>query len=363
MTTRDSHRRSPRGFSLACAAGFTLVELLVVIAIIGVLVALLLPAVQSAREAARRMSCQNNLKNIGLAALNYESTFGLLPPSSRNQTAPSKNGMSWPVIILPYIEQGALGEEVARRIKEFERRNPNTDAGAYNLGDLNDLRLDLYLCPSDTEVQGKFRQGSSSSSYSAIAGSFISRFNRLTGTTPICAQEEYCVGSAASGINTDGTMYPGSEIQFRKIIDGTSNTALVGERWYQLRIWTAGNYHGDNYCRGKPQPCEMPVTGYTPQGAFSSAAKNLDERYPINASLNVVGYYVSHDNSRDRPTKPGNAPASMQYNNLLYASFHPGGANFTFVDGSVHFLDDSIDIDTYLAYGSRDGGEITFGEL
>ena len=363
MATRNWDHRKRSRHPLAHVLGFTLVELLVVIAIIGVLVALLLPAVQAAREAARRMSCQNNLKNIGLAVLNYESTKGVLPPSAINKTQTSKNGLSWPVTILPYVEQGALDEEVTRRIKAYEQANPNSDVGAYNLTDLNDLRLDLYLCPSDTEVQGKFRVGSSSASYSAVAGSFLSRYNLLNGTSPICSQEVYCVGSSATGINTDGVIYPGSEVELSQVTDGTSNTMMIGERWYQLRIWTAGNYHGDNYCRGKPQPCEMPGTGYTPQGSFSSAAKNLDERYPINANLNVVGYYASHDNSRDRPTKPGGAPATMQFNNLLFGSFHPGGANFVFVDGSVHFVSDDVEIETYLAYASRDGEEITAEQL
>lgn len=338
--------------------GFTLVELLVVIAIIGVLVALLLPAVQAAREAARRMSCVNNLKNIGLACLNYESSNNTLPPSSINATQKTKNGRSWPVVILPYVEQGGLNAEVERRIDQYERDNPNSSAGGYNLGDLNDLKMDLYLCPSDTEVQGKFRQGSSSSSYAAIMGSFISRYTQMNNASPDCNTEEYCVGTASSGLNTDGMMFPGSEITFQKVTDGTSNTVMVGERWYQLRIWTAGNYHGDNYCRRRPQPCEMPGTGYTPQGSFSSAAKNLDSRYPQNSNLDVVGYYVSHNNNSDRPFKADNAPATMQFNNLLFASFHPGGVNYAFGDGGVRFLDDSMDIDAFLALGSRDGGEI-----
>ena len=339
--------------------GFTLVELLVVIAIIGVLVALLLPAVQAARESARRMSCTNNLKNIGLACLNYESTNKVLPPSTLNATQTTKNGRSWPVVILPYIEQGALDSEVQRRIDQFEQDNPNGSAGAYNLGELNDLRLDLYLCPSDTEVEGKFRSGSSSSSYSAVMGSFISRSTQINGSAPNCNTEEDCVGADVRfAVNADGMMYPGSEVSFQKVTDGTSNTMLVGERWYQLRIWTAGNYHGDNYCRRRPKPCEMPPTGYTPQGSFSSAAKNLDSRYPQNSDLNVVGFYVSHDNSRDRPNKPDGAPSSMQFNNLLFGSFHPGGVNYAYGDGSVRFISDSIDINTYLAYGSRNGEEV-----
>src|SRR3954471_20063556 len=99
----SAHRRR-------AAPGFTLVELLVVIAIIGILVALLLPAIQAAREAARRTKCVNNLKNIGLACLNYESTKKSYPPSSTIATDISTNGLSWEVLILPYIEEGGISE-------------------------------------------------------------------------------------------------------------------------------------------------------------------------------------------------------------------------------------------------------------
>lgn len=363
MNVNVTYSRLRRRPPLKSCAGFTLVELLVVIAIIGVLVALLLPAVQAARESARRMSCLNNLKNIGLASLNYESTKGALPPSTLNATKTTKNGLSWTVAILPYIEQGALEDEVQRRIDEYEEVNTDGSAGAYNLGDLNDLKLDLYLCPSDTEVVGKFRAGSSSSSYAGIMGSFISRYTRQTNSAPDCNIEDSCVGAPGAAVNADGLMYPGSDVELQQVTDGTSNTMLVGERWYQLRIWTAGNYHGDNYCRRRPQPCTMPLTGYTPQGSFSSGAKNLDSRYPQNSNLDVVGYYVSHNNDTDRPFKPDSAPATMSFNNILFGSFHPGGVNYAFGDGSVRFLSDGIDIDTYLAYGSRNGEEIINSDL
>src|SRR5688572_29808677 len=91
--------------------GFTLVELLVVIAIIGILVALLLPAIQAAREAARRTKCQNNLKNIALAVLNYESSNDELPPGSLNAVGASQSGLGWPVLILPYLEDAPVTEE------------------------------------------------------------------------------------------------------------------------------------------------------------------------------------------------------------------------------------------------------------
>jgi prepilin-type N-terminal cleavage/methylation domain-containing protein len=343
---------------------FTLVELLVVIAIIGVLVALLLPAVQAAREAARRMSCQNNLKNIGLACLNYETAKNVLPPGSTNVTETTKNGLSWCVHVLPYVEQGALDSTVLQRIKSIQQANPGKDVDAYQLAELNDIEINLFMCPSDnsTEINDKFRGGSRSSSYVGIAGSYVAAYRLRTGARlTTCGDNDDCRGTPYAGqcaqVNTDGLLFPGSEVNMGQISDGSSNTLLAGERWYQLRIWTAGNYHGDTPGRGVSN-YKMPPTGYTPLGACSSSTKNLDDDYPLNANLNVVGYYISHSNDTDRPFMPAGAKQPMPFNNLLFGSFHTGGANFVHGDASVTYLTDAIDPAVYLAQGSRNGGEV-----
>lgn len=346
--------------------GFTLVELLVVIAIIGVLVGLLLPAIQAARESARRMSCQNNLKNIGLACLNYESTKGIMPPSSRNKTTSSLNGLSWTVGILPYIEQGSVDQEIESQIAKAEANSSNGEAGAYALSELVDsLRMDIYQCPSDGEAAGG-RSGSdivAAANYCAVAGSYISRYSRANGSTPSCSvtSDDDCAGGSTSGINTDGVIYPGSDTGLRKVTDGTSNTYLIGERTYQLRVWTAGNYHLDSgYCRrlrDRGPDCKMPAIGFTPDKSLSSASKNLDERYPLNGNLYTIGFYVSHSGS-DLPSIPAGAPRVMSFNNIIFGSYHPGGANFVNADGSVHYVQDGIDMDVYLASGSRNGEEV-----
>lgn len=341
--------------------GFTLVELLVVIAIIGVLIALLLPAVQAAREAARRMSCQNNEKNIGLACLNYENSKNLLPPGSQNKTRVNANGLSFLFYVLSYAEQGALNNQVQAEVQRIEAQTGN-DANTYSLSDLNDLEIPIFRCPSDTEIKGNLREGSKGSSYCAVAGSYISRFARQNGgNAPTCGdgKSDQCVGNAATGINIDGLMYPGSKVKIGQIQDGTSNTVLIGERWYQLRTWLTGSYHSDSYCRGQPTPpCAMPAIGYTPQGVFSSSAKNFDDRFPMNGNLNVVGYYDSHSNSRgDLPVMPNGAARGMSFNNMIFGSYHPGGSNMCYGDGSVHFISDEIDMDAYLALASRDGQE------
>jgi prepilin-type processing-associated H-X9-DG protein len=144
-------------------------------------------------------------------------------------------------------------------------------------------------------------------------------------------------------------------IKLSSATDGLSKTILAGERWYQLRAWTVGVYWTSpppGYSRTSKEPPAGPIPG-----AFVSACKNIDDRFPINASLTGVGFYVIHDNATDRPVMPSGSRQTMSFNDLLWGSFHPGGANFAYGDGSVHFLPDDLDIDTFLALGSRNGDE------
>jgi prepilin-type N-terminal cleavage/methylation domain-containing protein len=344
---------------------FTLVELLVVIAIIGVLVALLLPAIQAAREAARRMSCQSKEKNLALACLNYEGSHKALPPSSYLTTAAAYNGLSWNVIVLPYIEQGGLGSSMAQRIKNLET-SLGREVDGFDLKELNDLELDLFSCPSDNaaETTDKFLLGNSrSSNYVGVEGSYAARYQRANNSKayPPCGdgnQGHDCVGVAGQcdPANTDGLMIPGGEISGAESPDGLSNTLLLGERWYQLRAWTFGAYHSEGPPRGVSN-YKRPKLGPVLNGTCSNSAKNLTHLWPLNAEMNVYGYYGSHNNDTDRPVKPAGAPNGQQYNNFFFGSFHTGGVNFARGDGSVSFLADAIDQDVYLALGSRNGSE------
>jgi prepilin-type N-terminal cleavage/methylation domain-containing protein/prepilin-type processing-associated H-X9-DG protein len=341
--------------------GFTLVELLVVIAIIGVLVALLLPAVQAAREAARRMKCQNNVKNIGLACLNYESARGKYPPGSKPSSRPTSgsssfNGPSFLVLIMPYAEQGQFEANIAAWLKSQKAANSGQDVDIYGFAEANQTRIDLYTCPSDdpAELYDSWIGGgkNTTASYAGVAGSHSTRPN-----TEPCLQSHgqpglgTCVGSGSTVMNVDGMLFPGEGVETKSVLDGTSNTFLAGERWYQLRSWTVGVYYGQGVMQKYKE-------GYTPFMSFSASAKNVNVNIPPNPDLNTTGYYQLHKNENpDRPPMPSGAPKTISYNDLPFGSFHTNGVNFVYADGSVHFINDSIDLQVYGALASRNGAE------
>ncbi len=360
----------PRSCARRCAA-FTLVELLVVIAIIGVLVALLLPAIQSARESARRMSCQNNESNIAKGFLNYESTNGVMPPGSINANVAQANGPSWLVIILPYLEQGALDGEISRLLELGRTNNNNNDVDIQFLTDeaenqMNAYRISLYHCPSDGDAVDELDPSRQrlGANYCGVAGSYEARQRRAgllnvagNGCTTTLDESPGCVvaDSFLGNINVDGMLFPGSVIDLRTVEDGTSNTLLIGERWYQFRGWTVGSWHRHTTSRANRTPAKP--LNFVARTTAMFKSKNLNDRYPINANLYEVGFYQAHNNNLQRPEMPDGALQPIPLSDLPFASFHPGGAVFARVDGSVHYISDDIDIDVLLALGSRNGGE------
>lgn len=326
------------------ARGFTLVELLVVVAIIGILVALLLPAVQAAREAARRTECSNNLKNLTLACLNYEDAHRALPPASNNSPAERLNSLGWQVFILPYLEQGSVSANIHANYAE--------DAEALQLA--NELQIPQYTCPSDPDIEsvrGRKYKTMRVMSYAAIMGSYASREG-----VEDCNQRDECVGDNQNDlgvVNMDGLLTVARPVPLRRATDGLSKTAMLGERWYQLRTWTFGSYYAAR--DSAAAPAGQPPRGPQMRTAVA-AAKNLDRRAPLNADLDTVGYYRLHL-EEDRPSLPEGAEKTIHFNNLPFGSFHPGGAHFAFGDGSVRRVQDDISIEAYLAIASRNGGE------
>ena len=326
--------------------GFTLVELLVVIAIIAILVALLLPAVNSARAAARRMQCMNKERNIALACLNHESALRRFPAGAVNNERASKNGPSWHILVLPYVEDIALEDDIRREMREAAQNNQAFDM--YNLVEQNQLKLDLFVCPDDTNAIDKFREDYAASSYAGVAGSATSRLDT-----------KYYVGSPSDfcgTINFDGILHQDSDTKPKDIKDGLSKTMLLGERWYQMRVWTAGVYwqtHPDGgWGTGRPEgPC--------PTSCITST-KNIDRSYPLNANFDEVGYYKVHNNDTDRPFMPSTGQQIISFNDLPFGSFHTGGAHFAHADASVRFVSDDVDLDVYEAAASRNGGEVVF---
>lgn len=326
------------GYSVPCHAlarkrrGFTLVELLVVIAIIGVLIALLLPAVQQAREAARRMHCSNNLKQLGLALHNYVDTHGRLPAFSRgfagcsngtpdNDEIKNANGL---VALLPYIEQqnvyDQFNHEEAFAVFPSYHKAPGTVIGdpvTNGNAALSETVLDAFLCPSDNNpVKGRLK-----GTYYGPGGSYSAAATNYDFITDCGDEFSYCNGYVSS-TSPDKRMF-GADVntKFAEVTDGISNTFMLGE---------TTRYH---------------VNG----GAFAWAYRahvmaGIDPYHGTNGSaggINIWHQPFIHPTWQSPPFNPVRGRARSWW--VAAASLHPGGCHFLMGDGSVHFVAETTD--------------------
>lgn len=313
MNTPSSWRTNGR------PSGFTLVELLVVIAIIGILVALLLPAVQAAREAARRMQCGNNLKQIGLAVCNYDSQFKVFPIciAHYDEGGVQGNGLSWMVGILPFLEQQSLFDSL------------NLDGQAYPAGsgifrpenrEFIRRPVETYLCPSDSARETvktnvwlavPSNLPLASTNYAGVIGPHNLGNASIFGGLPDCHHYSvYGIKECAGTFWRHSHLAPVTTASF---IDGTSNTTIIGEvvpEYDDFKYWSMSN------------------------GTFAST----------HAPLNYF------------PPEPFD-PWWGWRNQVGFRSRHPGGAQFAWGDGHVSLLNESIDRAIYRGLSTRALGE------
>lgn len=312
---------------------FTLVELLVVIAIIGVLVALLLPAVQAAREAARRSSCSNKIRQLAIGLHNHHDTMNKLPPGAQNAVYPvpnpagnttTINGTSWIVFILPYIEQQNVYDKYRWDL-------------AYNAAEnalVGENVIATLYCPSGPDpkkhldTNSPLQKNPSTHYYGVMgpAGTTNPTSITLNGT-----QYDYTVGDptangawSAHGMlshyrETTGSVSSFRVVRLADVIDGTSNTLMLAERSRQLPAGQSNDYR--TWIRGN--------------SGGSGACKNVS--HPINSV-----FYNGSNN----------------FNHIAFGSEHPAGCQFALGDASVKFINQQIDFNLYMALASMNGAEL-----
>jgi prepilin-type N-terminal cleavage/methylation domain-containing protein/prepilin-type processing-associated H-X9-DG protein len=298
---------------------FTLIELLVVIAIIAILIGLLLPAVQKVREAAARTQCQNNLKQIGLAAHNYHDANNYLVPAfigDNSENATLNSWATWGALILPYIEQ-----QNVLNLWDQKRLIGHQPQAAYQ------TQIKIYLCPSrpaavlslsDFQILDGTRPGGSLTDYAASFGTHAAFVQSTGAIVPALPQ----VTADAAGPLLASYQH---QVALTGVTDGTSNTTMFGEK--SIR---------PNSLRGKNE-----------DRSIYSQVRNTHRR--------MLG--ISNVNGDQRPLLPPNNQ-DVPFANSSFGGPHTGVTNFAFVDGSVRSIRNTVSLPTLTALATRSGGEV-----
>lgn len=283
-------------------SGFTLVELLVVIAIIGILIALLLPAIQAAREAARRSQCTNNLKQLGLALHNYHDTYILLPPAFLTKyvgTTATSSCWGWGAFVLPFMEQQALSDVVQPgQGTLFDATNDPIRRAAMQVG------LAAYTCPSDIRKPNGTNPCRMINNYEIGASNYVANNS----------SDDYL---AADDPDIGGVFIPDHSIRLDDIFDGLSNTIALGERKWQYFDSTNTRY-----------------------GAWAALVFGVGNKSDSGRQGDQVAVGAIRMNL-DGSTQTAAMGTTRGMRN--YSSYHPGGANFVVADGSVRFVSNTVD--------------------
>jgi prepilin-type N-terminal cleavage/methylation domain-containing protein/prepilin-type processing-associated H-X9-DG protein len=304
-------------------AGFTLVELLVVIAIIGILIALLLPAVQSARESARRTQCVNNLKQIGLALHSHQSNKNFLPPACVRSKEDRPSGIF--VEIFEYMDQGSLIDLLDPAVAHSSP--PNSI--------LATTRIVSMQCPSNNLLYDQNDPAAFMNASHYLGSLGPNRNNQMLDKEDIHCGNEHrdglflSVGKFPPEAPTPAGKSPDKPRRLEDVLDGTANTLAMGETNHHVRTWIRGSTNTNAVSLTYNSNCIV-------------QAKNIV--LPINSDPKVWIYAGSSGNT-------------MPFNNFYFGSFHPHGANFVFADGSVHFLKQTISFEVYKDLASIAGGE------